>query len=105
MNAGRLKEVITIQKPTISQNEYGANGTQWTDYITTRSDVQFESGNRHTENGDIVFNYTKIVTIKYDHNIDEKDRILWKGKLYRILSVEPDRDKQSIIIRTELIND
>ena len=40
MNAGRLKEVITIQKPTISQNEYGANGTQWTDYITTRSDVQ-----------------------------------------------------------------
>lgn len=54
MNAGRLKEVITIQKPTISQNEYGANGTQWTDYITTRSDVQFESGNRDTENGEIV---------------------------------------------------
>ena len=99
MNAGRLKEVITIQKPTISQNEYGANGTQWTDYITTRSDVQFESGNRDTEN------YTKIFTIRYYHNIDEKDRILWKGKLYRILSVEPDRDKQSIIIRTELIND
>lgn len=54
MNAGRLKEVITIQKPTISQNEYGANGTQWTDYITTRSDVQFESGNRDTENSEIV---------------------------------------------------
>ena len=74
MNAGRLKEVITIQKPTISQNEYGANGTQWTDYITTRSDVQFESGNRDTENGEIVFNYTKIFTIRYYHNIDEKDR-------------------------------
>lgn len=72
MNAGRLKEVITIQKPTISQNEYGANGTQWTDYITTRSDVQFESGNRDTENGEIVFNYTKIFTIRYYHNIDEK---------------------------------
>ncbi|MDV3120789.1 phage head closure protein [Segatella copri] len=53
----------------------------------------------------MVFNYTKIFTIRYYHNIDEKDRILWKGKLYRILSVEPDRDKQSIIIRTELIND
>lgn len=105
MNAGRLDEIIVIQKPIVSKDEYGANITEWVDSIRTRADVQFESGNRQNENNEIVYSYSKVFTIRYYHNIDEFDRVIWKCKKYRILSIEPDKGKQSITIRTELINE
>ena len=105
MNAGRLTEVISIERPFVEQNEYGANGIQWRAHITTRADVQFETGTRATENNEVIFSYNKVFTIRYYHDIDEKDRIIWNGKKWRILSLEPDKAKQLITIRTELINE
>lgn len=105
MNGGRLKEVIVIQRPTITKDEFGANRVEWKDIISTRSDVQFDNGSRAKENGEIVFNYTKVFTIRIYHDVDEKDRILWNNKKWRILSIEPDKDQQKQTIRTELINE
>ena len=39
MNSGRLKEIITIQRSSITVDEYGANQLEWKDYITTRAAV------------------------------------------------------------------
>ena len=64
MNGGRLKEVIVIQRPTITKDEFGANRVEWKNIISTRSDVQFDNGSRAKENGEIVFNYTKVFTIR-----------------------------------------
>lgn len=105
MNAGRLNQIITVERPTISKDDYGANQTTWNNIITTRADVQFDGGNRITENSEIIHSYTKTFTIRYYHKVDEKDRILWEGKHYRILSIEKDRDKMNLTIRTELINE
>ena len=105
MNAGRLTEVISIERPSIAQNDFGANSIQWQKYIQTRADVTFESGTRAIENNEVIFSYNKVFTIRYYHDIDEKDRIIWNGKKWRILSLEPDKTKQLITIRTELINE
>ena len=48
--------------------------------------------------------YTVIFTVRNYHKIDEFMRVLWKGKLYRILSIENSREKQSLTINAELIN-
>lgn len=105
MNAGRLNQIITVERPTIIKDDYGANSIHWNNIITTRADVQFDGGNRITENNEIIHSYTKTFTIRYYHKVDEKDRILWQGKHYRILSIERDKDKQNLTIRTELINE
>ena len=105
MNGGRLTEVITIERPSIAQNDFGANNLQWQKHIQTRADVQYESGTRATENDEVIFSYNKIFTIRYYHDIDEQDRIIWNNKKWRILSIEPDKAKQLITIRTELINE
>lgn len=105
MDSGRLNEIITIQRPTMTRDKFGANTTVWKDIINTRSDVQFDSGSRNIENNEIVFNYSKIFTIRYYHKVDEKDRIIWNGKKYRILSIEPNKEHQKQTIRTELINE
>lgn len=105
MNAGRLTEVITIVRPKTMVNDYGANKTEYAPYIQTRADVSYESGTRAIENNEVIFSYNKIFTIRYYHNIDENDRIIWNKKKWRILSIEPDKSKQLITIRTELINE
>lgn len=105
MESGRLNEIITVERPTIYQDGYGGNDVVWNEVIKTRADVQFTSGNRATENNEIVFNYNKIFTVRYYHKIDEKDRVIWNGKKYRILNLNYDRDKQYLQITTELINE
>lgn len=105
MNAGRLNEVITIERPQIKVNEFGANKFEYNPLIKTRADVSYEGGARTIENDEVIFSYNKVFTIRYYHQIDEKDRIIWNNKKWRILSIEPDKSKQLITIRTELINE
>lgn len=105
MRAGILRETITIQQPITVQNEYGANGIEWKDVISTRAMADYNSGNRQNENNEIVYNYTITFTIRYYHNINDDMRIIWNGKRYRILSINKEIYKQSTTIITELIND
>lgn len=105
MRAGFLKYVITIQQPITVQNEYGANGIDWIDVISTRAKADYNSGNRQNENNEIVHNQTITFTIRYYHNIKDDMRIIWNGNKYRILSINKEIYKQSTTIITELIND
>lgn len=105
MRAGELKEVITIQQPIAVQNEYGANGIDWKDVISTRAKATFNSGSRQNENNEIVHSYTMTFTIRFYHNVSEDMRIIWNGKKYRILSINKEVYKQSVTIITELINE
>ena len=105
MRAGILTEPITFRKASIVKNQYGQEETYWDNYIITRGNVKFNSGNRVTENNEILNTYTVIFTVRNYHKIDEFMRVLWKGKLYRILSIENSREKQSLTINAELINE
>ena len=46
-----------------------------------------------------------VFTIRIYHKVDERMRIIWEGKKYRILSIEEDRTLQQLTIKTELINE
>ena len=103
MRAGVLTEPITFIKAEISKNDYGQEETVWNDYIKTRSQVKYKSGNRATENNEIINTYTVEFIVRRYHKIDELMRILWKNRKYRILAI--NEDKQSITITGELINE
>ncbi len=105
MRAGILTDKITVQAPTTIQNKYGANTTEWKEYINTRAEITYNSGNRQTENNEIVFNYTVLFKVRRYHDIKEQMRIIWNGNKYRIISINKDIKKQFILITTELINE
>lgn len=105
MNAGRLNEVITVERAVIVKDEYGGDENQWKPILVIRSDVQFSSGARANENNEIVFNYNRIFTVRYYNQIKESDRIIWNNQKWRILYLNPDKQKQSLTIYTELINE
>ncbi len=92
MRAGLLTEVISVEKPIIGSNEYGATPTQWETFIgKTKANVTYTSGNRLIENNEIFFAYEVIFTVRIYHQINEQMRIIWKNKKYRILSIEEDK--------------
>ena len=106
MRAGLLNSVISVEKPEVVSDEFGANSLQWVNLIPkTRAKVTYSSGNRTNENNEIIFSYEVIFTVRFYHPITERMRIIWEGQKYRILSIEKDKAQRQLIIKTELINE
>lgn len=105
VRAGILTEIIKIQKPTVAVDGYGANDIKWHDYITTRANVTYQNGNRVNDTNEVTFAYQVSFTVRLYHDIDERMRIIYRNKKYRILSIEESRQIQKLTIRAELINE
>ena len=108
MQAGTLNELIKVEQPVVSRNdEYSSKSLiEWKTFIEqTRANVTYTSGNRVNENNEIIFAYEVVFRVRIYHQIDERMRIIWKNKKYRILSIEPNKKLQMLTIKAELIND
>ena len=105
MEAGKLKEKITFIQPVTSKNGYGQEITSWINFLTTKSDITYSSGNRVTENNEIINTYVLTFHIRYVKSINEQMRIVFNGKKYRVLSTETNRSNRSCNITGELINE
>ena len=108
MQAGILNELIKVEQPVVSRNdEYSTKTlTEWKTFIgQTRANVTYTSGNRVNENNEIIFAYEVVFKVRIYHQIDERMRIIWKDKKYRILSIESNKKLQMLTIKAELIND
>ena len=104
MRAGLLREVITVQGITETKNGFGAITQSWVDKFSIRAQV-FATGNREVQNSEIFNNYTLTFTVRVFPVITEKDRLIYDGKKYRILSIVKNITLQSRIIIGELINE
>lgn len=106
MIAGRLNEIITVEKLQVTKNEYGEEQTDnFIFKFNTRAEVKYNSGSRTNDNNELFFSYDLTFTVRIYNDIDELDRIVWNGNRYRILSTERNRQFQLINIRGELINE
>lgn len=105
MIAGRLNEVVKIFDAVETVNEYGERSVEYVHHYTTRARVDFNTGNRSTENDEIVFNYYKTFNLRSYVPIVETSLIEWQGKRYRILTIEFRREYNDLVVNTELINE
>lgn len=105
MRAGLLRECIKIQKPVVATDGYGANDVEWQDYIFTRAYITYSEGNRINDNNEVTFAYIVNFDIRIYHDINERMRVIYNGKKYRILSIQQHKDIQKLSIKTELINE
>ena len=106
MESGLLKDIITFQKQFVTVDVYGHEITTYTDAFTTRADVIWNNGNRIVSNDEIVYENTVSFVVRYYCPVEDTMRIKHQDKLYRIISVNPDRDLyNNKTIITELINE
>lgn len=105
MQAGKLNELIEIYKPSISQNEYGEQCQIYQKCYETKAEVVYNSGNRGISNNEVVYDYQKTFKIRRYVEVMENYQLKYKGKMYRILSIEDIRQYNHKVVRAELINE
>ena len=105
MQAGTLKDKISLMKPTVTKTDTGSETVDFTHDKTVRAYVKYDGGNKINENGDVFFSNLTTFQIRWFPRFNELYQIKFNGRNYRILSMNEDRPTQSIIIHTEMIND
>jgi head-tail adaptor len=105
MQAGLLKDLISIFKPELSSNEYGELIQEYVKCKDTKSQVKFNNGNRGISNDEVVSNYTKTFIVRHYIEINDNYIIEWNKNRYRILSIEDNKQYQYKQIIAELINE
>lgn len=106
MQSGILNEIIEIQRLKQSNNEFGEVETEeYNTVIRTRASVKYNNLNRVEDNSEIFFAQDVTFIVRIYNDVRNLDRIVWKGKKYRILSIEESRQFQQKTIHTELINE
>ncbi len=90
----------------VTVDEYGHEITSYIDSFTTRADVIWNNGDRIVSNNEIFFSNTVSFIVRYYCDVEDTMRIVYSDKLYRIISVNPDRDLyRNKTIIAELINE
>ena len=106
MEAGKLTERITIQRPEAVRDVYGSTATVWTDVVANLpAAVNYVRGDREIDNEEIFHGRVTTFSIRWRGTVNEEMRILWDNLKYRILSIDRRTHRREYLIRTELINE
>ena len=105
MQAGLFNKPITIFEPIDSINEYGERTIDWKRRYDTRAGVAYSSSNREFVNQEEFFSYTVSFTVRSYVPVTERDQIEFRGKRFRILTIEERELQNDKLIRAELINE
>ena len=88
MFAQRLRHVVSIRQRATDQNGYGENAGDWTDLLTDiRATVTPISGRERIKNAANLSEFDALVKLRYRDGIEPQMRVLFRGKLYEIVSV------------------
>ena len=106
MEAGKLTERITIQRPETVRDVYGSTTTAWTDVVSNLpAAVNYVRGDRESDNEEIFHGRGTTFSIRWRGSVNEEMRIIWDNLKYRILSIDRRTHRREYLIRTELINE
>lgn len=106
MNAALLKESIEIYEIPIEQTDYGniKDGTPVFKY-KTRAYAQFDSQARVVSEGEVFYPQDRTFIVRYYVPVEERDRIRWNNKWWRIVSINPNKYYNDKEIRVVEQND
>ena len=107
MQAGLLRDRITIERSKITRNADGSENIVWNPLWTGRARVEQTSGNMANLSGETFNQVTKRITIRTKPAINEVPssiRVLYLGRFYRVLSLDVRVVDMATILIVELIN-
>lgn len=98
MRIGRLRHRITIQEPTITRNDRGAEVLAWSTLATVWAEVRSNTGREQViNNNQEIASATHVVTIRHRDDVTPKMRLQWSGRTFGIESlVESDNRRRML---------
>lgn len=87
MKAGRLTEVIRIERSTSALNDYGTPSTTWTRLAVLRAEKVEQTTTEYIRNFGASDEEVVIFRTRFLDGITNADRLIWKGDAFNIQSV------------------
>lgn len=97
MQAGRLRNRVTLQRQTSGQDEIGQPITTWSDVDSIWADIRHVSGIETVKSGAIASIVKVSVRIRYRSDVDSGMRILGGATAYNISAILPDTSKKQYL--------
>jgi SPP1 family predicted phage head-tail adaptor len=85
--AGRLNRLFTFQRKEVTLNNSGNETETYADLFTAWCSIQIMRGKESTEGDEVVASNFYIIKARYDSRLKPKDRAVWDGNNYDIVSV------------------
>lgn len=105
MQAGLLNDTIELIECVTTRDAFGAEVQTWQSHWKGRARVQFSSGKRFNDNGEIFNTTTRKITVRKQVGVDVKMRVIYNGQQYRIITIDSRRSDMSAILTCDLINE
>ena len=105
MQAGILNQKVDFYRLIVDKDDFGHESYTYEKTFSTKACITYNNGNRLIENQEIFFDNTLTFKVRSYCPVQDTDRIKYRDKYYRILSVNNEYNKhnQKIII-AELVN-
>lgn len=96
MQAGKLRNTVTIQQQTAGQDEIGQPMT-WADVATLWADIRHLSGMEAAKAGTVASTVKASIRFRYRVGINAGMRVLHGSTIYNIAAVMPDAAKKAYV--------
>lgn len=95
MDAGVLRERVTVQQATESRNRLGESVLEWSTFAEVWASVQGVSAREYLLAGQQQVDISHSVKMRYLTGLSQKMRLSWRGRTLEIISIL-ERDNRSI---------
>lgn len=97
MRAGKLKHSITVERYTLTRNDFGEMIEEWSDLFSTRAEIKPLTGKEYFASNMQVSEMTHKITFRYSQQVKTSDRVLFDGRYFDITSVANINEANRVI--------
>ena len=107
MRAGLMRDIVTFETPEETQDNTGFVRKEWKPVLTCkvyRKKLTAQTGDEMNADESFIENTVQFQTYRYPV-INDSQRILWNGKRYRIVLLDPQQVDNTYLITCKKEND
>lgn len=104
MRAGTLRQRVTIQAPTVTTNERGAQTPGWSEVATVWADVRTPTGRERSGDNLTVATLSHVVTMRYRAGVTAAHRLVWGDRVLSLVATpDPDNRRRVLVCQCQEI--
>lgn len=105
MDSALLRHKLDILALTTTKTKYGTISTSYEQKYSTHCHAIFDSETQVVSEGEILYPINITFVVRAYVPVTEKDRLVFEGKKYKILSINKNEYYGNIEIKTTLVNE
>lgn len=99
MRAGRLTEMIRLERAETSVNDYGTPATTWTRLAEVRAELIEQTTTEYIRNFGASDEELVIFRARFVEGVTNGDRVIWNGQPFNIKQAAPIGRREGLELR------